>query len=57
MDDIDGLLMAERIYKRIVRDGRLNVSTIPFAVAEAARELRESGVPVSRWSIYIHLGV
>lgn len=56
MDDIDGPYMAERIYRRIFVDGRLDMSAIPFAVADAVRELRESGVPASRWSTYIHIG-
>lgn len=48
MDEIDGPFMAERIYKRIIIDGRLDTSAICCAVAEAVRELRELGVPAGR---------
>jgi hypothetical protein len=57
MDDIDGPFMAERIYKRIFQDGTFNMSTVADAVDDAVRELRESGVPASRWATYIHFGV
>jgi hypothetical protein len=54
MNDIDGPFMAERIYKRIFRDGRLDMAAVPYAVNDAVRELRESGVPASRWATYVH---
>jgi hypothetical protein len=57
MDDVDGPFMAERIYKRIFQDGRLDMAAVPYAVDDAVRELRDSGVPASRWATYIHLGV
>jgi hypothetical protein len=57
MDDIDGPFMAERIYKRIFREGRLDMSAVPYAVDDAVRKLRASGVPAIRWATYVHLGV
>jgi hypothetical protein len=57
MDDIDGPFMAERIYKRIFRDGRLDMGVVSYAVDDAVRELRESGIPASRWATYVHFGV
>jgi hypothetical protein len=57
MDDIDGPFMAERIYSRIFRDGVLDMTAVPYAVDGAVRELRESGVPASRWTTYVHFGV
>jgi hypothetical protein len=56
MDDVDGPFMAERIYKRIFKNGRLEMSAIPYAVDDAVQELRKSGVPVSRWATYVHFG-
>jgi hypothetical protein len=57
MDDIDGPFMAERVYKRIFCDGGLDMGAVPYAVDDAVRELRESGVPASRWATYVHFGV
>jgi hypothetical protein len=57
MDDIDGPFMAKRIYKRIFQNGTVDMSAVPFAVHEAIKELRESGVPASRWATYVHFGV
>jgi hypothetical protein len=57
MDDIDGPFMAKRIYSRIFRDGVLDMTAVPHAVDDAVRELRESGVPASRWATYVHFGV
>jgi hypothetical protein len=57
MDDLDGPFMAQRIYARIFKDGRLDLDAVPHAVDEAVRQLRESGVPASRWATYVHFGV
>jgi hypothetical protein len=57
MDDIDGPFMAKRIYQRIFRNGTLDMGAVPYALEDAARELRELGAPVSRWATYIHMGV
>jgi hypothetical protein len=57
MDDIDGPFMAERVYKRIFRNGKLDMGAVPYSVDDAVRELRESGVPASRWATYVHFGV
>lgn len=57
MDDIDGPFMAERIYQRIFKDGGLDLMAVPYAVDDAVRELRELGVPASRWATYVHIGL
>jgi hypothetical protein len=57
MDDIDGPFMAERIYRRIFIHGVLNMAAVPYAVDEAIRELRDSGVSASRWATYVHFGI
>jgi hypothetical protein len=57
MDDIDGPFMAERIYKRMFRNGGLELSVIPYALDDAARELRDLGAPASRWATYVHFGL
>jgi hypothetical protein len=57
MDDIDGPFMAERIYTRIFKDGNLDLQSVPHAIDDAVCQLRESGVPASRWATYVHFGV
>lgn len=57
MNDIDGPFMAEAIYKRVFRNGGLDLTVLPYALDDAARELRELGAPASRWATYVHFGV
>lgn len=56
MQDVDGPFIAQRVYGRICKDGEIDYSAVPFALDEAVRELRESGVPASQWATFIHMG-
>jgi hypothetical protein len=56
MNDVDGPFMAERVYRAVFRGGHLDLAAVPFALHDAVRELRESGVPASRWATYVHVG-
>jgi hypothetical protein len=56
MNDLDGPFVAERVYKRVFRDGRLDLGAVPYALDAAVRELRETGVHPSRWATYVHIG-
>jgi hypothetical protein len=56
MNDLDGPFVAQRVYKAIFREGKLDLSAVPYAVDAAVRELRESGVHPSRWATYVHIG-
>jgi hypothetical protein len=56
MNDVDGPFIAERVYRSIFRSGQLDLASVPFALHDAVRELRESGVPASRWATYVHVG-
>jgi hypothetical protein len=57
MNDIDGPFMTERIYQHIFKNGSPDLDTVPLALEDAAKELRESGAPPSRWATYVHLGL
>jgi hypothetical protein len=57
MDDLDGPFMAKRIYAQIFQEGSLNLNVVPRAVDDAVRQLRDSGVPASRWATYVHFGL
>lgn len=59
MNDADGPYVAKIVYKRLFEDDSefLDRDTIPFALDEAARKLREDGIPAARWATYIHVGI
>jgi hypothetical protein len=56
MNDIDGPYVAQKVYKDIFRDGKLDLESVPYALDVAVSELRNSGVPASRWATYVHVG-
>jgi CHAT domain-containing protein len=56
MDDVDGPFIAERVYRAIFRDGKLDLNAVPHALDGAVKELRESGAHPSRWATYVHIG-
>jgi hypothetical protein len=56
MQDIDGPFIAQRVYGQICQNGEIDYSAVSFALDEAIRELRESGVLASRWATFIHMG-
>jgi hypothetical protein len=57
MDDDDGPFIAQRVYRSIYKSGKLDIEAVPWGLDDAVRELRESGVPASRWATYVHIGV
>jgi hypothetical protein len=56
MNDVDGPYMAERVYSNVFRDGRLDLTAVPYALDDAVAGLRNFGVPESRWATYVHVG-
>jgi hypothetical protein len=56
MNDLDGPFIAQRVYRTIFRDGKLNLSAVPHALDAAVRDLRETGAHPSRWATYVHIG-
>jgi hypothetical protein len=56
MNGIDSSFVAARIYKRIFRDGKLDLNAVPYAVDAALRGLQEMGAEPSRWAAYVHVG-
>jgi hypothetical protein len=56
MDDVDGPFVAERVYREIFRDGKLDLNAVPYALDAAVRQLRETGAHPSRWATYVHIG-
>jgi hypothetical protein len=56
MDDLDGPFIAERVYRAVFRDGKLDLNAVPHALDRAVKELRDSGAHPSRWATYVHIG-
>jgi hypothetical protein len=59
MEDIDGPLVAESLYKELFK-GQLNEfdpSEVPYALDEAVQRLRHIHREPSRWALYIHMGM
>jgi hypothetical protein len=56
MNDIDGPFIAERVYRAIFREGKLDLAAVPYALDAAVRELRAAGTDPSRWATYVHIG-
>jgi pilus assembly protein TadC len=49
-------MVAQRVYQRLFEKNRLDLDDVPYALDDAVRELRESGVSTSRWAPFVHMG-
>jgi hypothetical protein len=56
MNDGDGPGIATTIYRELYKGKMLDLDAVPFALDNAVRKMRESGVPPCRWAPYIHMG-
>jgi hypothetical protein len=56
MNDMDGPTVARLVYKKIFEKETFDLDDIPFALDAAVRELRNQGVPPSRWATFVHIG-
>lgn len=58
MNDADGPIVAETVYRSLytLSAGSLDQDVVPYALDDAVRALRESGLSASRWASYVHLG-
>lgn len=56
MGDKDGPLVAKIVYEEMWKGDTLDPYDIPFALDRAVGELRQLGVPASRWAPFIHIG-
>jgi hypothetical protein len=56
MSDEDGPKVARSMYERLFAKGQLDLDDIPYALDDAVRTLRDSGVPAERWAPYMHMG-
>jgi hypothetical protein len=56
MGDEDGPLVAKHVYSALSSGAELDPDAIPYALDDAARELRGKGFPPSRWATFVHIG-
>jgi hypothetical protein len=56
MCDADGPKLARDVYSNLLKNGRLDLDDIPYALDEAVQNLRREGVDALRWALFIHIG-
>ncbi|THU91189.1 hypothetical protein K435DRAFT_968301 [Dendrothele bispora CBS 962.96] len=59
MSDCDGPLLARDFYRYMLRNGPQNIKQSDAAIAlhKAVESMRNAGVPVERWSTFVHVGI
>jgi hypothetical protein len=61
MRDFEGPVVADSIYSTLLKDDDgaeyLNPDDIPYALDDAVRKLRLSGLDPSFWATYVHIGI
>jgi hypothetical protein len=56
MGDEDGPKIARGMYERLFEKDQLDLDDIPYALDDAVRTLRDSGMTAERWALYMHMG-
>jgi hypothetical protein len=56
MHDKDGPQVARHFYEHLLQTDDLDLNDIPYALDDAVRMLRDTGVPASRWALFVHMG-
>ena len=58
MHDADGPMVASKVYSELVKHREtFDYDAVPRAIDAAVRELKDAGVPPSRWATWIHMGI
>ncbi|PSR79574.1 hypothetical protein PHLCEN_2v6985 [Hermanssonia centrifuga] len=59
MSDNDGPVLAEKFYTHMLRNGfdKMDVCDSAEAVHLATKSMREAGVPLHRWTTFVHVGI
>ncbi len=59
MSDSDGPVLAEKFYMHMLRNGLddTDVCDSAEAVHLATKFMREAGVPLHRWTTFVHVGI
>jgi hypothetical protein len=54
--DDDGPVIARSFYENLFQHDVIDADTIAYALDDAVRQLRESGVEPERWAPFVHMG-
>ncbi|KAK0462976.1 CHAT domain-containing protein [Desarmillaria tabescens] len=57
MGDAQGPIVTEHVYKHLTEKGIMDVRRASFALHSAVRALRDQGLSVEQWALFIHSGV
>ncbi|KAK0201107.1 hypothetical protein DFS33DRAFT_1266240, partial [Desarmillaria ectypa] len=57
MGDAQGPIVNEHVYRRLTEKGAMGVRRASFALHSAVKALREQGLPVEQWALFIHSGI
>jgi hypothetical protein len=56
MADADGPTVATCVYKALFKEAMFDLNSVPYALDDAVRLLREQKVKPERWSVFVHMG-
>jgi hypothetical protein len=56
LNDADGPEVARIVYEELFRKDYLDLDDVAYALDDAVRALRTSGVDSSRWALFMHTG-
>jgi hypothetical protein len=56
MSDEDGPTLAKTFYQQLLKNDRLDLDDIAYALDEAICQLRDDGAPPDRWAAFVHMG-
>jgi hypothetical protein len=56
MSDVDGPTVAGSVYEALFQEEAFSLDTVPYALDDAVRRLREMKVGARRWAVFVHMG-
>ncbi|KAK0478862.1 CHAT domain-containing protein [Armillaria novae-zelandiae] len=57
MGDAQGPIVTENVYKYLKEKGAMDARQAAFSLRSAVRALRDEGLSVERWALFIHSGI
>ncbi|KAK0497895.1 hypothetical protein EDD18DRAFT_1351708 [Armillaria luteobubalina] len=57
MGDAQGSIVTEHVYNHLKKKGAMDVRQASFALRSAVRTLRDQGLSVEQWALFIHSGI
>ncbi|PBK92387.1 hypothetical protein ARMGADRAFT_158998 [Armillaria gallica] len=57
MGDAQGPIVTEHVYKHLTEKGAMEARQASFALRSAVRALRDQGLSVEQWALFVHSGI